>query len=133
MLSKEIFAEAVDEFGKYLNAHPQFVPSDYQLLEFINSDIVYGEYQDDEDVEEIDALDLETLMKAEENTAAMTKLKMIRENFYLRAMAREPKASTSAIFALKQPKNGGYSDKQEVTSEKTLTIKFAGVGEDAGK
>jgi len=131
----DVFAEAIDRFGAYVNRckNSVVVPSDYELLEFINSDIVYGVFEDDEDVEEVTAPELEEAIKSEENAVAAAKLRMIRENFYVKAMARDPKATTGAIFALKQPKNGGYSDKQEVKTEKTLTIKLSGVGEDAGK
>ena len=108
------------------------MPSDYELLEYINSDIV-DRFEDEEGVEEITAPELQELLKAEENAAAVLKLQMIRENYYLKAMADDPKATTGAIFALKQPKNGGYSDKQEVSTEKKLTIKLEGVGADAGK
>ena len=128
MMTAEQFAYSVDRFGEHLNRRDDKVPSDYEFMEFINSDMVY-KYEFDE----IDADEYEELMKAEENAAAVKKLRLIRENFYLKKMARDPKLSTGAIFALKQPKNGGYSDKQEVSSEKVLTIKFDGVGADAGK
>ena len=128
MITPEQFADSVDRFGEYLNCRDDKVPSDYEFMEFINSDMAYR-YEFDE----IDTNEYEELLKAEENTAAVKKLRLIRENFYLKKMARDPKLSTGAIFALKQPKNGGYSDKQEVSTEKTLTIKFDGVGADAGK
>lgn len=128
----DVFATAVDRFGEYIYNRSR-APTDYELLEFFNSDIVYGPYSDDEGVDEIDALELEAAMKDEANAAAMAKLRMIREHFYVQTSSREPKLGTWAIFNLKQPKNGGYSDKQEVNQEKTLTIKFEGVGADAGK
>lgn len=128
MITSEQFADSVDRFGEYLNRRDDKVPSDYEFMEFINSDMAYR-YEFDE----IDTNEYEDILKAEENTAAVKKLRLIRENFYLKKMARDPKLSTGAIFALKQPKNGGYSDKQEVSTEKTLTIKFDGVGADAGK
>lgn len=132
MIRPDVFGEAIERFGGYLDRTNR-VPSDYELLEFLNSDIVFGVFEDDEDVEEATAPELEEAMQAEENAAAVAKLRMIRENFYLKAMARDPKATTGAIFALKQNKNGGYSDRQEVSSEKKLTIVWKGVGEDAGK
>lgn len=132
MFPAGIFAEAIDRFGRYLHTNRRAMPSDYELLEYINSDIV-DRFEDEEGVEEITAPELQELLKAEENAAAVLKLQMIRENYYLKAMADDPKATTGAIFALKQPKNGGYSDKQEVSTEKKLTIKLEGVGADAGK
>lgn len=133
MLRADVFKEAVNRFAEHLHMCRSAVPSDLELLEFINSDIVYGLYEDDESVEEITAPELEEAMRAEENAAAVAKLRMIREDHYLKVMDREPKATTGAIFALKQPKNGGYSDKQEVSTKKELTIKWEGVGADAGK
>ena len=101
MFPAEVFTEAIDEFGSHV-LRRRVNPSDYELLEFINSDILTeDEYKD---IDELTAPELMELLKAEENRAAVLKLQMIRENYYLKAMADDPKATTGAIFSLKQLK-----------------------------
>lgn len=53
--------------------------------------------------------------KYREYSAALKKLVDYREQFFATLAVRNPKAASAAIFALKQPKNGGYQDKPAVT------------------
>lgn len=55
-------------------------------------------------------------------------LKKYREDFYLRQMlaAKNPAA---AMFALKQPSNGGWTDRQDVRTDTTVKIQFTGGAE----
>ena len=133
MFPAEIFSVAIERFGPYIRRmNGRQTPSDYTLLDFINTEIV-PRYDEDDGVEEITAKELKEILEAEENADAVCELQMLREEYYLQQMSENPKNATGCIFALKQPKNGGYSDKQEVSSEKKLTIKWEGVGADAGK
>lgn len=121
-MTPERFEEAIIEFQSFIARNPSYIPDDLTLLDFINCDFL------DEDEEEVTAVAFDALMSSADNEEAMSRLKKVREHYYLRQIKNEPKGQTGMIFALKQPKNGGYSDKQEISSEKRLTINFAGVG-----
>lgn len=56
-----------------------------------------------------------------------------RESWLVRRMVNEPKAAQGCMNALKELKNGGYSAKKAENTDRTLTIKLEGVGEDAYK
>lgn len=123
MLTPERFLEAVVAFQSHVATYSSCIPDDLTFIDFINTDFI-----DDEFEEEVTSLEYDTMVKSEENAEAMSRLTKLREHYYLRQLQKEPKGQTGMIFALKQKKNGGYSDKQEVSSEKKLTIHFAGVG-----
>ena len=54
-------------------------------------------------------------------------LKKYREHWFARA-ALEARNPAAALFALKQPKNGGWSDVQTVKQDSTLHVVVGGVG-----
>lgn len=123
MLTPERFLEAVVAFQSHIATYSTSIPDDLTFLDFINTDII-----DDEFEEEITSLEYDEMVKSADNAEAVSRLTKLREHYYLRQIQKEPKGQTGMIFALKQKKNGGYSDKHEVSSDKTLTINFAGVG-----
>lgn len=123
MLTPERFLEAVVAFQRHIATYSTSIPDDLTFLDFINTDII-----DDEFEEEITTLEYDEMVKSADNAEAVSRLTKLREHYYLRQIQKEPKGQTGMIFALKQKKNGGYSDKHEVSSDKTLTINFAGVG-----
>lgn len=56
-------------------------------------------------------------------------LTLYREHRLLQILESDPKAATSAIFQLKQVKNGGYSDNPgNDGGGATVTLRIAGVG-----
>lgn len=62
----------------------------------------------------------------------LKKLVAFRADWYQQAAAKNPRLASMAIFALKQPHNGGYVDKPVVNVEaKELKIVTDGVGEGA--
>ena len=62
----------------------------------------------------------------------LKKLHSAMEDWFLNAAYTNPKAQTISIFALKQPKNGGWIDKPTVDiSAKELTVNVKGLGENA--
>lgn len=56
-----------------------------------------------------------------------------RESFLIRRMTRDAKLAGGCMNALKQPINGGYSDKAKEKPERKLIIDFRGIGENAYK
>jgi len=51
----------------------------------------------------------------------------MRESWLARKMTSDNKRAIGCMNALKQAENGGYTDKQVDTSEKTLTINVSGI------
>jgi hypothetical protein len=126
-MTSEQFADAVEDFQSHISRNPMKMPDDFTLLEFINT---YWRGSEAEDWEDLPATELTKLLNDAANADAVEGLRMYREHYYLRRLENAPKGQTGIIFALKQQKNGGYTDKQEVSSEKKLTIHLAGVGGD---
>ena len=56
-----------------------------------------------------------------------------RESFLIRRMTRDNKLANGCMNALKQPINGGYSDKSKEKGDRKLIIDFRGIGEGAHK
>ena len=56
-----------------------------------------------------------------------------RESYLIRKMTTDSRQATGCMNALKQAKNGGYSDKQQKKEERKLIIDFRGIGQDAYK
>ena len=56
-----------------------------------------------------------------------------RESFLIRRMTRDNKLANGCMNALKQPINGGYSDKNQKKEDRKLIIDFRGIGQDAHK
>lgn len=56
-----------------------------------------------------------------------------RESFLIRRMTRDNKLANGCMNALKQPINGGYSDKNKEKGDRKLIIDFSGIGKDAHK
>jgi len=123
MLTPERFLEAVVEFQSYIARYTTSMPDDLTFLDFINDEFIDEAFE-----EELTSLEYDEMVKSADNAEALSRLTKLREHYYLRQIQKEPKGQTGMIFALKQKKNGGYSDKHEVSSDKTLTINFAGVG-----
>jgi hypothetical protein len=126
-MTPEQFADAVEDFQSHIRRDPISIPDDFTLLEYINTDWRGNRAEDWED---LPATELTKLLNDAENADTVESLRMFREHYYLRRLENEPTGQTGMIFALKQQKNGGYTDKQEVSSEKKLTIHLAGVGGD---
>ena len=93
--------EKIREFIELVSSGKIDKPTDYRLLEFL--DISYTT--------------LENWQNDTENYKGyldvLKKLERYREHYWLTVADNEKKA-TFAIFNLKQKKNGGYTDKQEI-------------------
>ena len=59
--------------------------------------------------------------------------KLRRESFLVRRMTKDNKLAQGCLNALKQPMNGGYTDRPIDTGERKLVIELKGVGENAFK
>jgi len=97
------FNELVDVFIERVIAGDYPVPSDFNLIRFLNIDPkTYQYYQDN----------------AENHgyKEGFEKLRMFREDFWMKRSI-EAKTATAAMFHLRQAKNGGYVDKQEKSND----------------
>lgn len=52
----------------------------------------------------------------------------MRESWYARAMLTDPKLTSACMNALKQPENGGWTDRRADNADKTLRLKLDGIG-----
>lgn len=99
--SAEVLRGKIDEFIAACENGEIDKPTDYRLCNFLGvSPDTLGNWVKNKD-------DKYTGYAAE-----LKKLELFREHFWL-TVADDAKRQTMAIFALKQPKNGGYQDKQE--------------------
>ena len=104
-LSEEakVFNEKVGEFIKAVENDVYSVPSDYNLIQFLgiksNKLQFYKENADKNGYR-----------------LGFDLLKLYREDFWTKKSLNK-ETSTSAIFHLKQPINGGYMDKQEKSND----------------
>lgn len=113
--SAEELAEKLTEFIKLVDSGKIDKPTDYRLCEFLN----------------IEYTTMERWVNDRDNykgyAEQLKKLELYREQFWLNK-ADDPKLSTFAIFNLKQKKNGGYTDKQEIEhKDLKIDIKINGV------
>ena len=115
--SADEFSQKIDEYIQHnmqvnLSGDRIVIPTDYDLCSFLGiGSSTLDDYRREED-------------KYKGYSAALKKLVNYREQFLLDLAVSNPKAASVAIFALKQPKNGGYQDKPVVSVEaKELTIK----------
>lgn len=90
-------------------------PTDYRLMEFLNvSHDTIENWNNDKE-------------KYIGYSVVLKKLERYREHYWL-TRADDPKQSTFAIFNLKQKKNGGYTDKQEIEhKDLKIDVKINGV------
>lgn len=119
--SADILDKYIDEFISICQKEDK-VPSDYELLQFLN----------------ISPATMERFQrggKEEGDTyygydAPFKKLRLYREHRLLKQLEASKGNNTAAIFQLKQAKNGGYTDNPITTGDQgaTLTIKVEGVG-----
>lgn len=119
--SADELAKKIDEYIAYntkLNSDTKIVlPTDYDFCKYLGiSSQTLWVYWNDRDT-------------YKGYSDSLKKLVDYREQFLLNLAVNNSKAATLAIFALKQQKNGGYTDSPvlDVTA-KELTIKTAGIG-----
>ena len=96
------------------------IPTDYQLCKYLGISIDTLERYSREPE------------KYQGYAEQLKKLVTYREDWFLQKANNNPKAATISIFALKQPKNGGYVDKPAISVDaKELKIITDGVGDGA--
>lgn len=116
--SPEELQKKINDFIQEVKNGNIKLPTDYELLEYLN--ISYGTYEEITNSKGGYADNAYSL--------ALKKLTAFREQFFLELSANRETA-TMAIFALKQPKNGGYSDRQKddkTPQQINVTITSAG-------
>ena len=117
------FAAAVDEFVAYSTAN-NIRPTDYQITEYLKISPDTPERYSRKDTR--DKRDTENIQDGESidngYAAAIKKLVMYRQDWYLRHAETNPKLTSIDIFALKQPCNGGWTDKQISESNGTMSL-----------
>ena len=111
----EELGKKIDQFIALCYSGEIDKPTDYRLGEFLGVEYTTMERW----VNEKD--------KYEGYADALKKIEKFREHYWL-LKADDPKQSTFAIFNLKQKKNGGYTDKQEIEhKDMKIDIKINGV------
>ena len=117
--SAEMLDKHIKEFIKYCE-NSSVIPSDWELCKFLNiSPSLLSNYQRGEEAGET----------YKGYNVPLKRLQQFREHRLLELLERDPKASTAAIFQLKQQKNGGYTDAPQAgDSSATVTLRIEGVG-----
>ena len=117
------FSAAVDEFIAYSTAN-NIRPTDYQITEYLKISPDTLERYSRKDTR--DTRDIESTQGEESidngYAAAVKKLVMYRQDWYLRHAETNPKLTSIDIFALKQPCNGGWTDRQQVDAGGALAL-----------
>ena len=117
------FSAAVDEFIAYSTTN-NIRPTDYQITEYLKISPDTLERYSRKDTR--DKRDTESIQDGESidngYAAAIKKLTMYRQDWYLRHAERNPKLTSIDIFALKQPCNGGWTDRQITESNGTMAL-----------
>ena len=109
----ESFADKVDEYLKLCEDKEQFPDEAGMLLYLDISDETLRKYGED---------------KGNNYIGTIKKAQKVRESWLTRrVMSDNAKAVTGAIFALKQPKNGGWRDVQETSGAMNITVNLPGM------
>lgn len=113
--SAEELAVKLDDFIKLVDSGKIDKPTDYRLCEYLG----------------VEYTTVERWVNDKDNYIGyadqLKKLELYREQFWLNK-ADDPKLSTFAIFNLKQKKNGGYTDKQEIEhKDLKIDVKINGI------
>lgn len=118
--SPEVFGKAISDFIE-LSSKDNIIPTDYNLCKFLGiAYLTLYDYQTNKEG------------RYEGYANELKKLTAYRENYFLTLSLENPKASTPAIFALKQAKNGGWVDKPVIdVTAKELKIITDGTGNKA--
>jgi len=111
----EEFGQKIDEYiqhNREENREDIKIPTDFDLCEYLGiASQTLWDYLNNKDT-------------YKGYSDQIKKLVDYREQFLIDLAVKNPKAASVAIFALKQPKNGGYVDKPTVQVEaRELTIK----------
>ena len=111
----EELGEKISQFISLCDSGAIDKPTDYRLMEFLG--VSYDT--------------MERWVNEEDNykgyAVELKKLEKYREHYWL-TVADNEKKSTFAIFNLKQKKNGGYTDKQEIEhKDMKIDIKINGI------
>ena len=114
---------AVDDFIKY-STENNIRPTDYQVCEYLHMSPDALEAYAKRDITGDDTKDKQGDKDSTKNTytAAIKKLTMYRQDWYLRHAELNPKIASVDIFALKQPCNGGWADKQVTEHDGKLAL-----------
>ena len=114
---------AVDDFIQYSTEH-NIRPTDYQVCEYLHMSPDALEAYAKRDITGDDKDDKQGDKDSTKSTysAAIKKLTMYRQDWYLRHAESNPKIASVDIFALKQPCNGGWTDKQISESSGTMAL-----------
>ena len=117
------FADAVDNFIAYSTSN-NIRPTDYQICEYLKiSPDTLERYSRKDNRDKRDTGDIQDEESIDNGyAAAIKKLTLYRQDWYLRHAESNPKLTSIDIFALKQPCNGGWTDKQVTESNGTMAL-----------
>ena len=126
------FDEAVDAFITYSKSEG-IRPTDYRVCDYlgISQDTLerYAKYTAPAkgDIGDSKSTKTDESNRADKSTdnlyaEAIKKLVMYRQDWYLSHAEANPKLTAIDIFALKQPCNGGWADKQQTDNNGSMSI-----------
>ncbi len=127
ILTPEELETKLNEFIAYCERE-NTPPSDYILIDVIgvseHTIERYFEYADVVIPEDVTEEEKAIIVKKKELGEKIKKLLRYREHYYQKLMIDKPNAQSGAIFALKQVKNGGWTDKTDKKDDVTITVKL---------
>ena len=116
---------AVNDFIQY-STDNNIRPTDYQVCEYLHmSPDSLENYAKRDKESTTGGKDKDSESKDNtQNTysAAIKKLVLYRQDWYLRHAEKNPKLTSIDIFALKQPCNGGWTDRQQIDAGGALAL-----------
>ena len=116
--------ENADELRKVVNTYFSMVEAKGEFPDYAGMKIFIGIKSDKE---------IERLCKDPEFADVFDEAELRRESYLVRKMTRDNKAANGCLNALKQKRNGGYSDRPAENKERKLIIDLKGIGENAYK
>lgn len=127
ILTPEELDVKIDEFIAYCNEHNE-PPTDYVIRYVIgisdNTIQQYRHYADLEIPDEADEDEKAVIVKKRALGERIKKIDLYRTHFWQKQGLDNPKAIGLANFALKQPQNGGWTDREQKRDDVTITVKL---------
>lgn len=126
--TKEELSVKIDEFISLVESGGIDIPDDYSLSSFLGvSTVTLDKYFNDGLQEDRDKGDNNTYKGY---SLILKKIRDYREHWYSVQAIKNPKLTGHCAFALKQAKNGGWTDKQETVQSGDIKLQISLTGAD---
>lgn len=136
-MQPEELEDKLDKFIDYCIDNNTY-PDGYLTLEHLNitddDEYHYLSYADLEITEDMTDPEAEVVRKKWRLAEVIKKLRLFREHMSAEIVRANPKLTGWEAFRVKQPKYGGWRDKDKTDNSAQITVNLAGVGgSEAGK